>query len=55
MDQDRFTKLVAALHDLHLGVSEVAGFIVTPLLLVGAICGFLLARWIFRGGLSRRI
>jgi len=52
MDQDTFKKLIAALHQLHLSASEIAAFIVVPLLLVGAICGFFLARWTFRGGLS---
>jgi len=53
MDQDTFTKLIAALHQLHGSASEIAAFIIAPLLLVGVICGFLLTRWIFRGGLSR--
>jgi hypothetical protein len=53
MDQDTFTKLVQMLHYLHLGASEVAAAFVAPLLLVGALGGFFLVRWIFRGGLSR--
>jgi hypothetical protein len=40
MDQDTFTKLVQMLHYLHLGASEVAGIIVAPLLLLGALGGF---------------
>jgi len=53
MNQDTFAKLVATLHQLHGSAGEIAAFIVAPLLLVGVICGFLLTRWIFRGGLSR--
>jgi hypothetical protein len=53
MDHDTFTKLVAMLHQLHGSASEIAAFVVALLLLAGVICGFLLTRWIFRGGLSR--
>lgn len=41
------------MHQLQMNASEVAGLIIATLLFIGAICGFLLARWIFRGGLSR--
>jgi hypothetical protein len=53
MDQETFSKLAATLHHWHGSASEVAGFIIAPLLLVGVVCGILLTRWIFRGGLSR--
>ncbi len=53
MDQETFAKLAATLHHWHGSASEVAGFIIAPLLLAGVICGILLTRWIFRGGLSR--
>jgi hypothetical protein len=52
MDQETFSKLAATLHRLHGSASEVAGFIMAALLLAGVICGILLTRWIFRGGLS---
>jgi hypothetical protein len=53
MDQDTFTRIVATLHRLTGSASEIAAFVVMPLMLAGIVCGFLLARWIFRGGLSR--
>jgi hypothetical protein len=53
MDQETFSKLVATLHHWHGSASEVAGFIIAPLLLAGVICGIWLTRWIFGGGLSR--
>jgi hypothetical protein len=53
MDQDTFTKLVAALHHLAGSASEIAAFVVVPLMLTGIVFGFWLTRWIFRGGLSR--
>jgi len=53
MDQETFSKLAATLHHWHGSASEVAGFIMAALLLAGVICGLLLTRWIFRGGLSR--
>jgi hypothetical protein len=53
MDHDTFVKLAATLHHWHGSASEVAGFIIAPLLLTGGICGIWLTRWIFRGGLSR--
>ena len=53
MDQDTFTKLVQMLHHLHGEASEFATVIIAPLLLLGALGGFFLARWIFRSGLSR--
>jgi hypothetical protein len=53
MDQETFSKLAATLHHWHGSASEVAGFIIGPLLLAGVICGLLLTRWTFRGGLSR--
>jgi high-affinity Fe2+/Pb2+ permease len=53
MDQDTFTKIVATLHQMTGNASELAAFVVVPLMLVGIVCGFLLTRWIFRGGLSR--
>jgi len=53
MDQDTFTKLVPMLHHLQGEASDVAVVIVVALLLAGAVFGFVLARWIFRGGLSR--
>ena len=53
MDEDTFTKLLQMLRHLHLGASEVAAVFVVPLLLLGALGAFILARWIFCGGLSR--
>jgi len=53
MDHDTFAKLATTLHHWQGNASEVAGFIIAPLLLAGVICGILLTRWIFRGGLSR--
>jgi hypothetical protein len=53
MDHDTFQKLAQILHDSHLGASDAAAVFVVPLLLLGIFCGFFLARWIFRGGLSR--
>ena len=53
MDQDTFTKLVQLLRHLHSDASDVAEVVVIPTLFVGAVFGLLLARWIFRGGLSR--
>jgi hypothetical protein len=53
MDQDTFTKLVATLHRLTGSASELAAFVVVPLMLAGIVFGFWLTRWIFRGGLSR--
>ena len=53
MDQETFSKLAATLHHWHGSASEVAGFVIVPLLLAGVICGIWLTRWIFRGGLSR--
>ena len=53
MDQETFTKLAATVHHWQGSASEAAGFIIAPLLLAGVICGFLLTRWIFHGGLSR--
>jgi hypothetical protein len=53
MDQDTFTKIVVTMHRLTGRASEIATFVVIPLMLVGIVCGFLLSRWIFRGGLSR--
>jgi hypothetical protein len=52
MDKDTFTKLVQSLQHLHASASDVAAIVIIPLLLCGVVCGFLLARWIFRGGLS---
>ena len=53
MDQDTFTKIVATLHHLTGSASEIAAFVVVPLMLAGIVFGFWLTRWIFRGGLSR--
>jgi hypothetical protein len=53
MDQDTFTKVVATLHQLAGSAGEIAAFVIVPLMLAGIVCGFLLTRWIFRGGLSR--
>ena len=53
MDQDTFTKVVAMLHDLTGSASEIAAFVVVPLMLAGIVFGFWLTRWVFRGGLSR--
>ena len=53
MDQKTFYGLVRALSAEHQRASEAAPFIALGLLLAGAVCGALLARWIFRGGLSR--
>jgi hypothetical protein len=53
MDQDMFTKLVATLHQLAGSASGIATFVIVPLMLAGIVFGFWLARWIFRGGLSR--
>ncbi|HEY5041020.1 MAG TPA: hypothetical protein VIK53_03380 [Verrucomicrobiae bacterium] len=52
MDQKTFTKLVQSLQHLHASASDVAFIVAVPLLLCGVIGGFLLALWIFRGGLS---
>ena len=38
---------------MHHSARETAGVILLLFLLLGAIGGFLLAGWIFRGGLSR--
>ena len=53
MDQETFTKLVQTFHRLDGDASEVAVIVVAPLLALGVVCGIVLARWIFRGGLSR--
>jgi hypothetical protein len=53
MDQDTFTKIVATLHRLTGSASELAPFVVIPLMLGGIVLSFWLTRWIFRGGLSR--
>ncbi len=53
MNQDTFTKLVQMIRHLHADASDVAAVIIVPLLFVGVVLGLLLARWIFRGGLSR--
>ena len=53
MDQDTFTKIVATLHRLTGSASEMAAFVLVPLMLAGIVFGFWLTRWIFRGGLSR--
>jgi hypothetical protein len=53
MNQDQFTKLVSTLHHWHGSASGAATFIIAPLMLAGVVCGCLLTRWIFRGGLSR--
>jgi uncharacterized membrane protein len=53
MDQDTFTKLVQSLNHLHASASDTASVLIMPVLLAGVVCGVLLTRWIFRGGLSR--
>jgi hypothetical protein len=53
MDQETFTNLVQALHWLHGSVSEVARAFVVPFLLVATVVSLFVARWVFRGGLSR--
>jgi len=53
MDQDTFTKLVAALRQLHGSAAAIAACVVVPLMLAGIVGGFWLTRWIFRGGSSR--
>ena len=53
MQHDTFTQLVQMAHGVHQSARETAGVMFSLLLLLGAIGGFLLARWIFRGGLSR--
>jgi hypothetical protein len=54
MQQDSFTQFVQMVLSAHHSANETAGFVLPLLLLLGAIGGFLLARWIFRGGLSRK-
>lgn len=54
MDQDTFTKLARSVQHWHTNASDAAAIIIIPVLGLGVVGGFLLARWIFRGGLSRR-
>ena len=51
---DYFAKMLQALRDLRISASDLAGFVFPLLLVFGVLCGILLARWIFRGGLSQR-
>jgi len=53
MDQRSFENLVQVAERSHRSATQSAEGMVVPLLFCGVICGVLLARWIFRGGLSR--
>lgn len=53
MDQRLFEHVVFGAEQGHRRVTESAEGLIVPLLFCGVIGGFLLARWIFRGGLSR--
>ena len=53
MDRDRFANLVQAIDRLHHNASDLSSVLILPLLLITIVLGALLARWIFRGGLSR--
>jgi hypothetical protein len=53
MDRNTFEKLVYALDRLDAGAGEIAAPLLGLLLAAGVLGGFWLARWVFRGGLSR--
>ena len=53
MDRDTFQNLVQVIQRIHAESSEIASFVLPLLLLASVIGGVFVARWIFRGGLSR--
>jgi hypothetical protein len=53
VSEDKFERIVTILQQTHATGSEAAALLAGTLLLLAGIAGVLVARWIFRGGLSR--
>ena len=53
MSHDTFLDLLRLSHGVHANARETAIFLAGPLLLTSALCGLIIASWVFRGGLSR--